>query len=82
MAVEATASTLPSDLIGRPAAWHALYLAGLALCAGLVAVLAAGGRKPVVMAGIAGAVAMTLVGGVAQTAVTRPSWSRPASGPR
>jgi hypothetical protein len=65
--VEATASTLPSDLIGRPAAWHALYLAGLALCAGLVAVLAAGGRKPVVMAGIAGAVAMTLVGGVAQT---------------
>ncbi|MEU1934727.1 ABC transporter permease [Streptomyces coeruleorubidus] len=64
--VEPTANTLPSDLLGRPAAWHALYLAGLALCAGLLAVLAAGGRKPVVMAGVAGAVAMTLVGGVAQ----------------
>ncbi|WDV52752.1 ABC transporter permease [Streptomyces coeruleorubidus] len=64
--VEPTASTLPSDLMGRPAAWHALYLAGLALCAGLLAVLVAGGRKPVVMTGVAGAVAMTLVGGVAQ----------------
>ncbi|MER7404148.1 ABC transporter permease [Streptomyces sp. NPDC000070] len=64
--IEPTASTLPSDLIGRPAAWHALYLAGLALCAGLVAVLVAGGRKPVVTAGVAGAVAMTLVGAVAQ----------------
>ncbi|MGK5696791.1 ABC transporter permease [Streptomyces sp. URMC 128] len=63
---EPTASALPSDLIGRPAAWHALYLAGLALCAGLVAVLVAGGRKPSVTAGVAGAVAMTLVGGVAQ----------------
>ncbi|MEU0248711.1 ABC transporter permease [Streptomyces sp. NPDC006235] len=65
--VEPTTGTLPSDLIGRPAAWHALYLAGLALCAGLVAVLVAGGRKPPVMAGVAGAVAMTLVGGVAQS---------------
>ncbi|MFF5519212.1 ABC transporter permease [Streptomyces coeruleorubidus] len=64
--VEPTANSLPSDLLGRPAVWHALYLAGLALCAGLLAVLAAGGRKPVVMAGVAGAVAMTLVGGVAQ----------------
>ncbi|MFD5337115.1 ABC transporter permease [Streptomyces hawaiiensis] len=63
---EATSTTLPSDLIGRPAAWHALYLAGLALCAGLVAVLVAGGRKPVVVAGVAGTLAMTLVGGVAQ----------------
>ncbi|MET9686007.1 ABC transporter permease [Streptomyces coeruleorubidus] len=73
---EPTASTLPSDLIGRPAAWHALYLAGLALCAGLVAVLAAGGRKPVVMAGVAGAVAMTLVGGVAQTGGDSPELVR------
>ncbi|WP_328413087.1 ABC transporter permease [Streptomyces violaceus] len=63
---EATSNTLPSDLIGRPAAWHALYLSGLALCAGLAAVLVAGGRKPVVVAGVAGALAMTLVGGVAQ----------------
>ncbi|GAP49050.1 hypothetical protein [Streptomyces azureus] len=74
--IEPTAGTLPSDLIGRPAAWHALYLAGLALCAGLVAVLAAGGRKPVVMAGVAGAVAMTLVGGVAQTGGDSPELVR------
>ncbi|MET9763226.1 ABC transporter permease [Streptomyces sp. NPDC006372] len=63
---EATSNTFPSDLMGRPAGWHALYLAGLALALGLVAVLVAGGRKPVVMAGVAGAVAMALVGGVAQ----------------
>ncbi|MBB4714187.1 ABC transporter permease [Streptomyces luteogriseus] len=64
---EATSNTLPSDLMGRPAGWHALYLAGLALTLGLVAVLAAGGRKPAVLAGTAGALAMTLVGGVAQS---------------
>ncbi|MEU0894594.1 ABC transporter permease [Streptomyces massasporeus] len=64
---EATANTLPSDLMGRPAGWHALYLAGLALLLGLVAVLVAGGRKPAVLAGTAGALAMTLVGAVAQS---------------
>ncbi|GAA4555480.1 ABC transporter permease [Streptomyces collinus] len=64
---EPTSNTLPSDLMGRPAAWHALYLAGLALFLGLVAVLVAGGRKPAVLAGAAGALAMTLVGGVAQS---------------
>ncbi|MFD5233085.1 ABC transporter permease [Streptomyces qaidamensis] len=64
---EATSNTLPSDLMGRPAAWHALYLAGLALSLGLAAVLVAGGRKPAVLAGTAGALAMTLVGGVAQS---------------
>ncbi|MEU0190216.1 ABC transporter permease [Streptomyces afghaniensis] len=74
--VEPTANTLPSDLLGRPAAWHALYLAGLALCAGLVAVLVTGGRKPVVMAGVAGAVAMTLVGGVAQAGGDSPELVR------
>ncbi|MFF5966811.1 ABC transporter permease [Streptomyces collinus] len=69
---EATSNTLPSDLMGRPAAWHALYLAGLALLLGLVAVLVAGGRKPAVLAGAAGALAMTLVGGVAQSAGDSP----------
>ncbi|MFJ7178272.1 ABC transporter permease [Streptomyces massasporeus] len=64
---EATSNTLPSDLMGRPAARHALYLAGLALFLGLVAVLVAGGRKPAVLAATAGALAMTLVGGVAQS---------------
>lgn len=65
--VEASGNTLPSDLMGRPAGWHALYLAGLALSLGLAAVLVAGGRKPAVVAGAAGALAMTLVGGVAQS---------------
>ncbi|MFD5914580.1 ABC transporter permease [Streptomyces massasporeus] len=64
---EFTSNTLPSDLMGRPAGWHALYLAGLALLLGLVAILAAGGRKPAVLAGAAGALAMTLVGAVAQS---------------
>ncbi|MFC9507484.1 ABC transporter permease [Streptomyces sp. NPDC057002] len=74
--VDATPNTLPSDLLGRPAAWHALYLAGLALCVGLVAVLAAGGRKPVLVAGVAGALAMTLVGGVAQAGGDSPELLR------
>ncbi|MGI5426824.1 ABC transporter permease [Streptomyces sp. CA-179760] len=74
--VDATPNTLPSDLLGRPAAWHALYLAGLALCVGLVAVLAAGGRKPAVLAGVAGALAMTLVGGVAQAGGDSPELVR------
>ncbi|KOW00095.1 ABC transporter [Streptomyces sp. NRRL B-1140] len=69
---EASANTLPSDLMGRPAAWHALYLAGLGLCLGLLAVLLAGARKPAVFAGVAGALAMTLVGGVAQSAGDSP----------
>lgn len=34
--------TLPSELLGRPAAWHALYLAGLALSVALAAVLVSG----------------------------------------
>ncbi|MEU4487248.1 ABC transporter permease [Streptomyces purpurascens] len=73
---EASANTLPSDLLGRPAGWHALYLAGLALSVGLVAVLVAGGRKPVVVAGVAWALAMTLVGGVAQTGGDSPELVR------
>ncbi|MEU7718054.1 ABC transporter permease [Streptomyces tibetensis] len=69
---EASPNTLPSDLMGRPAAWHALYLTGLCLCLGLLAVLLAGARKPVVFAGVAGALAMTLVGAVAQSAGDSP----------
>ncbi|MEV3967841.1 ABC transporter permease [Streptomyces sp. NPDC050698] len=69
---EASPNTMPSDLMGRPAAWHALYLAGLGLCLGLLAVLLAGARKPAVFAGVAGALAMTLAGGVAQSAGDSP----------
>ncbi|MFI2425048.1 ABC transporter permease [Streptomyces sp. NPDC018955] len=64
---ENTSTTLPSELLGRPAAWHALYLTGLALSAALLAVLVSGGaRLRTVRAGVAGAVALTLVGAVAQ----------------
>jgi hypothetical protein len=65
---ENTTDTLPSELLGRPAAWHALYLTGLALSAALLAVLLSGGaRLRTVRAGVAGAVALTLVGAVAQS---------------
>ncbi|MFJ9662804.1 ABC transporter permease [Streptomyces griseoflavus] len=61
-------ATLPSDLIGRPAAWHALYLAGLALSVALAALLFSGGaRLWSVRAGAAAAVALTLVGAVGQS---------------
>ncbi|MFJ9117842.1 ABC transporter permease [Streptomyces sp. NPDC102394] len=64
---ENSGDTLPSDLIGRPAAWHALYLTGLVLLAALGAVLAGGGRTRVLKAGLAGALALTLAGAVAQS---------------
>ncbi|MFC8424449.1 ABC transporter permease [Streptomyces sp. NPDC057236] len=65
---ENTSDTLPSELLGRPAAWHALYLTGLALSAALLAVLVSGGaRLWTVRVGVAGAVALTLVGAVAQS---------------
>ncbi|MHB9852098.1 ABC transporter permease [Streptomyces krungchingensis] len=37
-------TALPSDLIGRPAAWHALYLSGLVVLLLCLAVLRGGGR--------------------------------------
>ncbi|MFI8232336.1 ABC transporter permease [Streptomyces sp. NPDC085900] len=64
--------TLPSDLIGRPAAWHALYLTGLVLLAAFGAVLAGGGRTRVLKAGLAGALALTLAGAVAQSGGVTP----------
>ncbi|MGW5616571.1 ABC transporter permease [Streptomyces sp. NPDC003877] len=64
---QATGNTLPTDLIGRPAAWHAAYLAGLGLTLGLLAVLVTGGRKPVLLASLAGALALTTAGAVGQS---------------
>ncbi|MEU0205208.1 ABC transporter permease [Streptomyces canus] len=60
-------TVLPSDLIGRPAAWHALYLTGLVLLLAVCAVLASGGRTVYLKAGAAGALALTLVGAVGQS---------------
>ncbi|MFJ8004549.1 ABC transporter permease [Streptomyces fagopyri] len=61
---------IPSDLLGRPAAWHALYLLGLALSLAVLAVLAGGGRTRTVQVVLAGALALTLVGAVAQSGGT------------
>ncbi|WP_416976227.1 ABC transporter permease [Streptomyces sp. T028] len=57
---------VPSDLLGRPAAWHALYLVGL--CAVLVcaALLLSGGRTRAVKAATALALATTVAGVVGQ----------------
>ncbi|WP_210592515.1 ABC transporter permease [Streptomyces sp. GESEQ-35] len=63
---EASNTMLPSDLIGRPAAWHALYLAGLVLVAVLLAMLVSGGRTPIVAGALAAAVVLTLTGAVRQ----------------
>ncbi|WP_328781835.1 ABC transporter permease [Streptomyces canus] len=60
-------TVLPSDLIGRPAAWHALYLTGLVLLLAIGAVLASGGRTVYLKAGTAGALALTLAGAVGQS---------------
>ncbi|MFG2724635.1 ABC transporter permease [Streptomyces canus] len=60
-------TVLPSDLVGRPAAWHALYLTGLILLLALGAVLASGGRTVFLKAGAAGALALTLAGAVGQS---------------
>ncbi|MFK4099971.1 ABC transporter permease [Streptomyces sp. NPDC019531] len=72
--VAETSSTtvLPSDLVGRPAAWHALYLTGLLLLLVLGAVLASGGSTRVMKAASAGALALTLAGVVGQSGGVSP----------
>ncbi|SEG73040.1 hypothetical protein SAMN04489712_11064 [Thermomonospora echinospora] len=65
------AAPLPSDLVGRPARWHALYLVGLTVLAGAVAALASGGRTAAVRATALGALGVTVAGTVMQ--VTGPS---------
>ncbi|MEV0558544.1 ABC transporter permease [Streptomyces sp. NPDC050597] len=74
---ESGATAFPSDLLERPAAWHALYLVGLCLSLAVLAVLVSGGRTTVVKAAIAGSVALTVVGVVGQSAGT-PAGSTPA----
>ncbi|MGW5640246.1 ABC transporter permease, partial [Streptomyces sp. NPDC003832] len=64
---DSSPDTLPSDLLGRPAAWHAVYLLGLGLAIGVVALLAGGGRRVRTLYAVLGAtVALALVGAVAQ----------------
>ncbi|MFE5601653.1 ABC transporter permease [Streptomyces coelicoflavus] len=64
---------LPSDLLGRPAAWHALYLAGAALSLALLAVAVAGGRTAAVRAGLVLSLAAAVTGGILQARGTSPS---------
>ncbi|MDT0613884.1 ABC transporter permease [Streptomyces lancefieldiae] len=68
-----TANSFPSELLGRPAAWHALYLTGAALCAAFLAVLLAGGRSVAVRAGVALSLALAVTGGVLQARGVAPS---------
>ncbi|MEZ7002864.1 ABC transporter permease [Streptomyces sp. AD55] len=68
-----TSTTLPSELLGRPAAWHALYLAGLALTVALLAVLTAGGRTRAVRAGLVLSLAAAVAGGTLQARGAAPS---------
>ncbi|MEV7889513.1 ABC transporter permease [Streptomyces sp. NPDC002817] len=64
---ETSNDTLPSDLIGRPALWHAVYLAGLGLSLALLAVLmGGGGRARSARVLFVGALALAVLGGTAQ----------------
>ncbi|MCL7369139.1 ABC transporter permease [Streptomyces sp. ESR1.13] len=65
--------TLPSDLMGRPAAWHALYLAGAALCLAFLAMAFSGGRGTFVRTGLALSLAAAVTGGVLQARGVAPS---------
>ncbi|MCI3272018.1 ABC transporter permease [Streptomyces cylindrosporus] len=64
---EMSSGAIPSDLMDRPAAWHALYLLGLGLTVGLLAVVAGGGRGWALKGAVAAALALAVTGGVAQT---------------
>lgn len=77
---ESGSSSFPSDLLERPAAWHALYLVGLCLFVAAVAVLVSGRRTAVVKAVVAGSLALTLVGVAGQSGGLRPGRRRPATG--
>ncbi|BDD73659.1 ABC transporter permease [Streptomyces anthocyanicus] len=65
--------TLPSDLLGRPAAWHALYLAGAALSVAFLAMAVSGGRGILVRVGLALSLAGAVTGGVLQAGGVTPS---------
>ncbi|MEU0966310.1 ABC transporter permease [Streptomyces sp. NPDC005917] len=58
---------VPGELLGRPAGWHALYLAGLTVLVAGIAVLVAGGRTRTLKAVTALALAATVAGAAGQT---------------
>ncbi|MFI5876682.1 ABC transporter permease [Streptomyces sp. NPDC051445] len=57
---------VPSDLLGRPAGWHALYVTGLCAVLACAALLIAGGRTRAVKAATALALAATAAGVIGQ----------------
>ncbi|WP_314223818.1 ABC transporter permease [Streptomyces zaehneri] len=57
---------VPSDLLGRPAGWHAVYVTGLCAVLACGALLVAGGRTPAVKAATALALAATTAGVIGQ----------------
>ncbi|MFI1166048.1 ABC transporter permease [Streptomyces sp. NPDC020801] len=59
---EAGADPVPSALVGRPAAWHALYLTGLVVTLVCAALLRSGGRTARIKAVTAVALAATAAG--------------------
>ncbi|MDX5570699.1 ABC transporter permease [Streptomyces sp. ID05-04B] len=59
---------VPSDLLGRPAGWHALYVTALCVLLACAALLVAGGRTRVVKAATALALAAVTAGAIGQSA--------------
>ncbi|MEU5630901.1 ABC transporter permease [Streptomyces rishiriensis] len=57
---------VPTDLLGRPAGWHALYATGLCAVLACVALLRSGGRTRAVKAAAVLALAVTAAGAVGQ----------------
>ncbi|MFJ8107591.1 ABC transporter permease [Streptomyces sp. NPDC096132] len=57
---------VPADLLGRPAAWHALYLVGLCVLVTCAALLLSGGRTRAVKAATGLALATTVAGAIGQ----------------
>ncbi|MCQ9133273.1 ABC transporter permease [Streptomyces hilarionis] len=57
---------VPSDLLGRPAGWHALYVTGLCAVLACAALLRAGARTRLVTAATVLALAVTVTGAVGQ----------------
>ncbi|MFJ9347052.1 ABC transporter permease [Streptomyces sp. NPDC101237] len=64
---ESGGTPVPGELLGRPAGWHALYLAGLTVLAGSAALLVAGGRTRVLQVAAAVALAATVAGVTGQS---------------
>ncbi|NED77556.1 ABC transporter permease [Streptomyces sp. SID9944] len=65
---EAGSDPIPSDLVGRPAAWHALYLTGLIALVLCAALLRSGGRTTAIKAVTVLALAATAAGIAGQSA--------------